>query len=42
MKITTVKSSPILESKTRTGAAKFWQGHTVTDGTKWFTQTSYW
>lgn len=35
-------SSPILESKTRTGSAKFWQGHFGTDGNKWFTQTSYW
>lgn len=35
-------SSPILQSKTRTGAAKFWQGHVVNEGKMWATQTSYW
>ncbi len=37
-----VESSPVLQSKTRTGAAKLWQGHYGNDGAKWFTQTSYW
>lgn len=40
MKIT--ESSPELVSKTRTGKNKFWQGHVVTDGSAWYTQTSYW
>lgn len=35
-------SSTVLESKTRTGSAKFWQGHYGYEGSKWFTQTSYW
>lgn len=35
-------STPILQSTTRTGKAKFWQGHVVQDGDQWFTQTSYW
>jgi ATP-dependent DNA ligase len=35
-------SSPILESKTRTGSAKFWQGHYGVVGSKAYTQTSYW
>jgi ATP-dependent DNA ligase len=38
-------SSPILVSKTRTGAEKFWQAHFGSFGTiatGWFTQTSYW
>ena len=35
-------SSHILESKTRRGDAKFWQGHFGSDGNKWFTQTSHW
>lgn len=40
MKIT--ESSPVLMSKTRTGKDKCWQGHVTTDGTMWFTQSSYW
>jgi DNA ligase-1 len=35
-------STPVLQSTTRTGKAKFWQGHVVQDGENWFTQTSYW
>jgi ATP-dependent DNA ligase len=38
----TTYSSPILQSSTRTGKGKFWQGHIVTDGERWFTQSSYW
>jgi len=37
-----IKSSPILESRTRTGASKFWQGHVYQDGRKFYTGTSYW
>lgn len=37
-----VKSSPILQSKTRTGLDKFWQCHITNTGNDWFTQTSYW
>ena len=40
MKVT--HSSPILVSKTRVGKDKFWQAHVVTDGSAWYTQTSYW
>jgi DNA ligase-1 len=36
------KSTPILKSTTRTGKAKYWQGHVAQDGERWFTQTSYW
>ena len=35
-------NTSILEAKTRTGAAKFWQGHVVKIGKKWYTRTSYW
>lgn len=35
-------STPVLCSSTRTGKAKYWQGHVVQQGEKWFTQTSYW
>lgn len=35
-------STPVLQSETRTGKAKFWQGHVVQDGENWYTQTSYW
>jgi len=37
-----IQSSPILESKTRTGKDKLWQGHVYQDGTRFFTGTSYW
>jgi ATP-dependent DNA ligase len=37
-----IKSSPVLESRTRTGASKFWQGHVYQDGRKFYTGTSYW
>jgi DNA ligase-1 len=37
-----IKSSPILASKTRVGKDKYWQAHVVTDGSAWYTQTSYW
>jgi len=37
-----IESSPILESKTRTGKDKLWQGHVYQDGTRFFTGTSYW
>lgn len=36
------RSSSVLESTTRTGSAKFWQGHVSNDGDQWFTQTSHW
>jgi ATP-dependent DNA ligase len=39
-------STPVLQSTTRTGKAKFWQGHVVCDNLErprhWYTQTSYW
>lgn len=35
-------STPVLQSQTRTGKAKFWQGHVVRRGENWYTQTSYW
>jgi ATP-dependent DNA ligase len=38
----TFHSSPVLVSKTRTGKDKFWQAHIVTEGGRWYTQTSYW
>lgn len=38
-----VHSTPVLQSTTRTGKAKFWQGHVLCDVTeRWYTQTSYW
>ena len=41
--MTPVYSTPVLQSTTRTGKAKFWQGHVVCDVTgQWHTQTSYW
>lgn len=41
--MTIVYSTPALQSTTRTGKAKFWQGHVVCDSTgAWFTQSSYW
>ena len=41
--MTPVYSTPVLQSTTRTGKAKFWQGHVVCDSTgAWFTQSSYW
>lgn len=38
----TVYSTPVLQSRTRTGKAKFWQGHVVHGDTGWYTQASYW
>jgi ATP-dependent DNA ligase len=35
-------SHPILVSQTSKGNQKFWQQHVVTDGIKWYTQTTYW
>lgn len=37
-----VHSTPVLQSTTRTGKAKFWQGHVVRDAWLWYTQASYW
>lgn len=38
-----VHSTPVLQSTTRTGKAKFWQGHVLCDVTgQWYTQSSYW
>jgi DNA ligase-1 len=41
-----VYSTPVLQSTTRTGKAKYWQGHVVCDSLEcprhWYTQTSYW
>lgn len=38
-----VHSTPVLQSKTRTGKEKFWQGHLLQSGTgEWYTQASYW
>ncbi len=39
-----IKSSPVLVSRTRTGASKFWQGHVYEneDGDQFYTGTSYW
>jgi DNA ligase-1 len=38
-----VHSTPVLQSTTRTGKAKFWQGHVVVDAVgQWHTQSSYW
>jgi len=39
-----VYSTAVLQSTTRTGKAKFWQGHVVCDlkGENWFTWASYW
>ena len=42
MKLSIVKSSPVLESKTRTGKKKYWQAHVLSEKKSWFTQTSYW
>jgi DNA ligase-1 len=36
------ESSRPLQSKTRVGKAKYWQGYVVSNGDQWFTQTSYW
>lgn len=38
----TIYSTPVLENKTSRGLAKFWQGHVVQDGDKFYTQTTYW
>ena len=41
--MTIVHSTPVLQSKTRTGKEKFWQGHVVCDSTgQWLTQSSFW
>lgn len=38
-----VYSTPVLQSTTRTGKAKFWQGHVLRDSVdQWSTQSSYW
>jgi DNA ligase-1 len=41
-----IYNTPVLQSTTRTGKAKFWQGHVVCDDLErprhWYTQTSYW
>ena len=38
-----VHSTPVLQSTTRTGKAKFWQGHVLFSSVdRWFTQSSYW
>jgi hypothetical protein len=37
-----VHSTLVLQSTTRTGKAKFWQGHVVHDESGWYTQASYW
>ena len=41
--MTIVHSTPVLQSTTRTGKAKFWQGHVLFDVTgQWYTQSSFW
>lgn len=36
-------STPVLQSQTRTGKAKFWQGHVLCDDDgNWYNQSSYW
>jgi len=35
-------SYPILESTTRTGKKKYWQGHLLRKGDRWYTQVTYW
>jgi DNA ligase-1 len=38
-----VYSTPVLQSRTRTGKEKFWQGHLLQSDTgDWYTQASYW
>lgn len=37
-----VHSTPVLQSTTRTGKAKFWQGHVVHSDSGWYTSSSYW
>jgi DNA ligase 1 len=37
-----IQSSEVFESKTRTGAAKFWQNHIYQDGKRFFTGSSHW
>lgn len=38
-----VHSTPVLQSTTRIGKVKFWQGHVLCDDRgQWFTQSSYW
>ena len=38
----TIHHTPVLQSKTSKGLAKFWQGHVATDGTNYFTFTTFW
>jgi len=40
--MTIVYSTPVLQATTRTGKAKFWQGHVVHADDGWYNQTSYW
>jgi DNA ligase-1 len=35
-------STSILESETSRGTKKFWQGHVGSDGSDWYTYTSFW
>lgn len=37
-----VHSTPVLQATTRTGKAKFWQGHVAQEGDNWYNQASYW
>lgn len=37
----TIYSTPLLQASTSTGKAKYWQGHVSTDGTGYFTYTTY-
>lgn len=39
--MTTIYSTPLLQALTSTGKTKFWQGHVSTDGSKYFTYTTY-
>jgi len=38
----TTKSSPVLQSETSKGNAKYWQCHITHENNHWFTQTSWW
>lgn len=42
LRLKIVYSTPILQATTRTGKAKFWQGHIVHADDGWYNQTSYW
>ncbi len=39
--MTTIYSTPLLQALTSTGKTKFWQGHVSTDGTNYYTYTTY-